>query len=538
MSIIQEPWSILYVEGVGPKGDKGDPGTGVGVSWVDVTDKPVTFPPEAHTQEIASITGLQTALDAKATSAQGELADTAIQPTDLATVATSGLYGDLTGVPSTFPPSAHGHAIADVSGLQTALDGKQPAALVLSNTTASFTTAQESKLAGIATGATANSPDATLLARANHTGTQLAATISDLAAAVAATPAVTANTAKVSNATHTGDVTGSTDLTIANNAVTNAKAADVPTATIKGRATAGTGDPEDLTAAQVRTLINVADGAQVNVPTDLSYTPSTRLLASSTGADVNLPLFTGTDAGLVPASGGGTTNFLRADGTFAAPAGGGGGALEVANWAALLALSGIPDGRVYTVMAPLITGGAPGTMWKRDSASLSGWRPAGRQVIYMSRTEVVGTTTTNEQIQRTIEIPGGVLTGCLMIVPTARTSWSAADGATRSSRWRLGSLGTLADAVIGVFQTVPSTSRQSLHSQAYVADSTTLLSQWQMLSIQNTSWVGQVNGTNALTFDTYTVDSMASTIYLSATQQQAGTPTAVPTLEFFALEIA
>jgi len=43
---------------------------------------------------------------------------------------------------------------------------------VLTNTTASFTTAQETKLSGIATGATANSPDATLLARANHTGTQ------------------------------------------------------------------------------------------------------------------------------------------------------------------------------------------------------------------------------------------------------------------------------------------------------------------------------------------------------------------------------
>jgi hypothetical protein len=42
--------------------------------------------------------------------------------------------------------------------------------------------------------------------------------------------------------------------------VTNAKAADVPTATIKGRATAGTGDPEDLTATQVKTLLAIAAG--------------------------------------------------------------------------------------------------------------------------------------------------------------------------------------------------------------------------------------------------------------------------------------
>jgi hypothetical protein len=39
---------------------------------------------------------------------------------------------------------------------QTALDGKQPIATVLTNTTASFTTAQETKLAGIATGAEVN----------------------------------------------------------------------------------------------------------------------------------------------------------------------------------------------------------------------------------------------------------------------------------------------------------------------------------------------------------------------------------------------
>ena len=78
---------------------------------------------------------------------------------------------------------------------------------------------------------------------------------------------------------------------INNDQVTNAKLANVNTATIKGRTTAGTGDPEDLTTAQTTALLDV---------------------------------FTSGNKGLVPASGGGTTNFLRADGTFAAPAGGGG----------------------------------------------------------------------------------------------------------------------------------------------------------------------------------------------------------------------
>ena len=37
--------------------------------------------------------------------------------------------------------------------------------------------------------------------------------------------------------------------------------------------------------------------------------------------------FNDTTEGVVPASGGGTTNFLRADGTWVTPAGGGGGGL-------------------------------------------------------------------------------------------------------------------------------------------------------------------------------------------------------------------
>jgi hypothetical protein len=80
-------------------------------------------------------------------------------------------------------------------------------------------------------------------------------------------------------------------VTLAGNSVGNAALADVASATIKGRASAGTGDPEDLTAAQATALLN----------------PFTTALK-----------------GVTPASGGGTVNFLRADGTWAIPAGGGG----------------------------------------------------------------------------------------------------------------------------------------------------------------------------------------------------------------------
>jgi len=77
-------------------------------------------------------------------------------------------------------------------------------------------TATEARtLLNVADGATANDTDANLKNRANHTGTQTAATISDFDAEVANNSAVVANTAKVSNATHTGDATGSTALTLA-----------------------------------------------------------------------------------------------------------------------------------------------------------------------------------------------------------------------------------------------------------------------------------------------------------------------------------
>ncbi len=93
----------------------------------------------------------------------------------------------------------------------------------------------------------------------------------------------------------TGDVTsaaGSLALAISPGAVSNAKLANVATATFKGRATAGAGSPEDLTGTQATALLDA---------------------------------FTSAAKGLAPASGGGTTNFLRADGVWAAPPSGGGG---------------------------------------------------------------------------------------------------------------------------------------------------------------------------------------------------------------------
>lgn len=57
---------------------------------------------------------------------------------------------------------------------------------------------------------------------------------------------VAINNLKITNATHTGDVTGSTALTITDQAVTDAKLSHIATGTVKGRTTAGTGAVENI----------------------------------------------------------------------------------------------------------------------------------------------------------------------------------------------------------------------------------------------------------------------------------------------------
>jgi hypothetical protein len=83
--------------------------------------------------------------------------------------------------------SSHTHPISDVTGLQTALDNKVDKVSGKGLSTEDYTTAEKTKLSGIATGATANDTDANLKDRSNHTGTQLAATISNFASTVLVT---------------------------------------------------------------------------------------------------------------------------------------------------------------------------------------------------------------------------------------------------------------------------------------------------------------------------------------------------------------
>lgn len=97
------------------------------VDWAEILDVPATFPPAVHTHVIADVTGLQPALNAKA----------AVVHTHVV-ADVSGLQGTLDTLTATNTaqdsaiagkaPTVHTHAITDVTGLQPALDVKAPLA--------------------------------------------------------------------------------------------------------------------------------------------------------------------------------------------------------------------------------------------------------------------------------------------------------------------------------------------------------------------------------------------------------------------------
>lgn len=89
-----------------------------------------------------------------------------------------------------------------------------------------------------------------------------------------------------------------------------------PSVSISAATTSAAGS---MSSADKVKLNGIETGAQVNVPTNLTWSGYNRTIESSTGSDAEIPLFSNSLAGLTPASGGGTANFLRADGTWTAP---------------------------------------------------------------------------------------------------------------------------------------------------------------------------------------------------------------------------
>ena len=112
-----------------------------------------------------------------------------------------------------------------------------------------------------------------------------------------------------SHPNHSGDVTSAGDgaTTIANDAVTYAKMQNVNGQKILGRKNTGSGAVAELTPGEVRTLLNVADGAEVNVQSDWnSSSGDSQILNKPTGILTSVPTLT-----QVTAAGNTTSNAIE-----------------------------------------------------------------------------------------------------------------------------------------------------------------------------------------------------------------------------------
>lgn len=133
-----------------------------------------------------------------------------------------------------------------------------------------------------------------------------------------------------------GDISvsgGTTALTIDAGAVTASKLASDAVTTAKiadSNVTTAKIADSNVTTAKVAdnaiTMAKIEDTAGARLMGALSATSPSYL--TGTQATTLLDVATASDKGLVPASGGGTTNYLRADMTWAAPSGGGGSAVK------------------------------------------------------------------------------------------------------------------------------------------------------------------------------------------------------------------
>ena len=262
-------------------------------NYASLDNKPTSFPPSSHGHLISEITNLQTALDSKINiSAIGAI--NGVAP-----------LGNDQKVPSAYLPGyvddvleyanlASFPATGTTGILYVALDTNKvyrwsgtvytevAASLALGETSATAYRGDRGKAAydhSLTTGNPHSTTPADIGAMAT---THAANSITGFGSSTnaVATSGSGGSSTLVSrqdhvhaHGSHTGDVTSSGMVTtIASNVVTNAKLAQVATSIIKGRATTGTGNVEDLTPTQVRTILNIADGANNYVhPTGDGY---------------------------------------------------------------------------------------------------------------------------------------------------------------------------------------------------------------------------------------------------------------------------
>ena len=296
-------------------------GSATSVPWSGVTGKPSSFTPSTHTHSIAQVTNLQTTLDGKL----GKTA-TAAAATKLATARAITLAGDVSGtvdfdgtedvsITVAVKDDSHAHTIANVDGLQSALNGK----LATTGTAAAaskLATARTISLTGDATGSVEfdGSDDVAITVSVaddshNHTianvdglQTALDGKLATTGTAAAASKLATARTITLS-----GDVTGSVSFDGSKNVTITTDVPAMRGATSSAAGAAGL-VPAPTAGSANKYLRN--DGTWATPPdTNTTYS---NMGGSSTSAAGR--------AGLVPAPAKGANNrYLRCDGTWSVP---------------------------------------------------------------------------------------------------------------------------------------------------------------------------------------------------------------------------
>lgn len=296
-------------------------GSATSVPWSGVTGKPSSFTPSTHTHSIAQVTNLQTTLDGKL----GKTA-TAAAATKLATARAITLAGDVSGtvdfdgtedvsITVAVKDDSHAHTIANVDGLQSALNGK----LATTGTAAAaskLATARTISLTGDATGSVEfdGSDDVAITVSVaddshNHTianvdglQTALDGKLATTGTAAAASKLATARTITLS-----GDVTGSVSFDGSKNVTITTDVPAMRGATSSAAGAAGL-VPAPAAGSANKYLRN--DGTWATPPdTNTTYS---NMGGSSTSAAGR--------AGLVPAPAKGANNrYLRCDGTWSVP---------------------------------------------------------------------------------------------------------------------------------------------------------------------------------------------------------------------------
>lgn len=286
-------------------------------TWNDVAFKPVSFPPTAHGHAQSEVTGLVSDLAAKAPLVSPAFTGTATfaGPVTGLTKATVGLANldntsDASKPLSTATSAAlaakaalvHLHAIGDVTGLQGALDGKQAAG--------AYTTITDLGPIFIA-----------VADRSNHTGTQLASTISNLAAVAtsgnyadltgtvpaSALPALAINETSVvaSQAAMLALVAQRGDMAIrSDTSQTYVLSSDDPTTLANWVALLSPGQVQSVAGRAGNVVLTKADVGLANLDntSDVSKPLSTAVItALAAKAPLASPAFTGTVTGITKA---------------------------------------------------------------------------------------------------------------------------------------------------------------------------------------------------------------------------------------------